>query len=179
MLADSIHDVAVVHGTRVFASARVGWPAPQDPAEAIDEAEHDLALLDGVLAQDPERSVGTARYEAGLSTSDLLRRADLAMYEGKYKGKGTVTTFAPKMQSDALEKSAIQENLSRAIDAGEIYPVFQPIVDAASGALVDVEGLLRWNHPDHGVLQPAEFLELALLLGQGLDDRATMGSGDA
>ena len=114
-------------------------------------------------------SIGVADAETGVEPSELLRRADLAMYEAK-RSQGGVRRWTDTTRSASRTRVELSGEVEQAFDAGEFVLHFQPIVDAATGALIDVEGLLRWNHPEHGVLQPAEFLELV----EGIGRRSTM-----
>ncbi len=140
-----------------------------DPKGAVDETELAERLLGrirqpmrlGQVKWNPSASIGTAVFNGHDTASDLLRHADLAMYEGKYNGKGTVTAFVPKMQSEALEKITIQENLSHAIDNGEIYPVFQPIVDLHTARPIALEALARWEDSSGRKFTPDRFIPLA------------------
>jgi diguanylate cyclase (GGDEF)-like protein len=101
--------------------------------------------------------VATARRPGG----DLLRDADLAMYQAKAQGRGRVVSFDAAMHAAMLAGMAMERDLRHALDAGQLQLVFQPIVDLASGAALAAEALLRWSHPEHGAITPAEFIPIA------------------
>jgi len=107
--------------------------------------------------------VATARQPGG----DLLRDADLAMYQAKAQGRNRVLSFDCEM----LAGIALENDLRRALDADELYLAFQPIVDLETGALRAAEALLRWDHPRNGNVSPGEFIPLAeesgLIVGIG------------
>ncbi|MEO0493966.1 MAG: bifunctional diguanylate cyclase/phosphodiesterase [Actinomycetota bacterium] len=114
-------------------------------------------------------SVGIADADASTDAAELLRRADLAMYEAKRSQAG-VRRWTDTTRSASRARVELSGEVEGAFDEGQFVLHFQPIVDADTGAVVDVEGLLRWNHPTFGVLQPAEFLELV----EGIGRRSTM-----
>ncbi|HEX2040256.1 MAG TPA: EAL domain-containing protein [Acidimicrobiales bacterium] len=93
--------------------------------------------------------------------AELLRNADLAMYRAKGQGKGRFEIYEAGMHAAVVERLALKADLRRAVDAGEFEPHYQPIVDLRTGATVGVEALVRWNHPERGILPPAAFIDLA------------------
>jgi predicted signal transduction protein with EAL and GGDEF domain len=92
---------------------------------------------------------------------DLLRNADLAMYQAKARGKGKHEMFDPAMHATVVERLRLETDLGRAVERREFEVAYQPIVDIASGAVVAVEALVRWRHPDLGLLLPGEFIPAA------------------
>jgi diguanylate cyclase (GGDEF)-like protein len=92
---------------------------------------------------------------------DLLRDADLAMYQAKSAGKDRCETFRPSMHTAVVERLAMEADLQRAVERGELRLDFQPIVALGTGKIAGVEALVRWQHPERGLLQPAEFISLA------------------
>ncbi len=96
---------------------------------------------------------------------ELLRRADLAMFEAKRNGGG-VRIWSDQMERITLDRVRLTGEVDRAFDDGELDLWFQPIVDIRSGAIVGVEGLIRWHHPDHGVLGPDQFLAMMEAVGR-------------
>jgi diguanylate cyclase (GGDEF)-like protein len=96
------------------------------------------------------------------SAEDLLRDADVAMYRAKSDGKGRSVIFEHGMRADILERIQLEADLRAAVEAGDQLVLhYQPIVDVSTGVVVGTEALLRWEHPERGLLQPASFISLA------------------
>ena len=107
-------------------------------------------------------SVGIAVAASGQrSAADLLRDSDAAMYEAKRQGKGRTVRFEPRMHAGAVERLTLRADLERAIAQGELELHYQPVVGLVSGEIGQVEALVRWRHPERGLLAPAEFIGLA------------------
>ncbi len=104
---------------------------------------------------------GSIGIAAGRSRSeDLLRNADLAMYEAKRRGSGH-ESYRPEMHASVLERLALEAELKRTIIAGGLDLRYQPIIELESRRISAVEALVRWDHPARGALSPAEFIPLA------------------
>lgn len=103
-------------------------------------------------------AMGDERYEA---PAEMLRDADVAMYEAKRAGRGTFRVFDRSMHADALEKLALETDLRRAIERGEIYVEYQPLVHIGDGRIAGFEALARWRHPTRGMVPPDVFIKLA------------------
>lgn len=97
----------------------------------------------------------------GDSVDELLRRADLALYEAKAQGRGTTRFFDPKMQREAEERVRLEHDLRQALALNQFKLLYQPLVDANSQEVVGFEALLRWNHPVRGPVSPALFVPVA------------------
>ncbi|HEX4431423.1 MAG TPA: EAL domain-containing protein [Frankiaceae bacterium] len=95
------------------------------------------------------------------AASTLLGNADLAMYQAKAKGKSGYQLFAPAMRTERLSRIELLEQLRGAAGRGELLLEYQPVVDLASGVIDGFEALLRWQHPERGLLLPAAFIPLA------------------
>ena len=107
-------------------------------------------------------SVGIARAESGeASTLELLRDADIAMYEAKRAERGTLRVFETSMYSTALEQAELDRDLRGALDRNELFVVYQPLVDLAARRTIGVEALLRWQHPTRGLILPTVFIPIA------------------
>lgn len=107
-------------------------------------------------------SIGIAISTAGYDNAeDVLRDADTAMYRAKAMGKGRHAFFEPSMREQAVATLHIENALRRAIDREEFVIHYQPIVDLATGEIWGIEALLRWQHPEHGLVTPADFLSVA------------------
>jgi EAL domain-containing protein (putative c-di-GMP-specific phosphodiesterase class I) len=92
---------------------------------------------------------------------ELMRDADVAMYEAKEGGGGRVAVFAPEMRDSIIRRHDLKADLERAIEQRELVVQYQPIVDLTTGQTVSVEALVRWNHPGRGRIPPLEFIPLA------------------
>jgi EAL domain-containing protein (putative c-di-GMP-specific phosphodiesterase class I) len=104
-------------------------------------------------------SIGIALSRAGAETSDdVLRNADTAMYHAKAWGKGCYSVYEPSMHATALARLELEADLQKALQRSEFVMHYQPIVHLDTGRIVAVEALLRWYHPNSGVLGPKEFL---------------------
>ena len=125
----------VLQGMEIVTSASIGI-ALSTPALLADEAPADAAVT-------------------------LLRNADTAMYRAKSRGRGRCELYTEDMRRDARERVALTAELERALAAGELFIVHQPVVSSHTSRVVGTEALLRWRHPLRGVLTPPSFLELA------------------
>ncbi|MCG6882188.1 MAG: EAL domain-containing protein [Silicimonas sp.] len=108
-------------------------------------------------------SVGLAHTDSsdGLSADELLHRVDLALYEAKRSGRGCARLYTAEMLSAHSAFQSLSADIRRGLGAHEFIAHFQPQVHAKSGALVGFEALVRWNHPQHGLLRPDHFLSAA------------------
>ncbi|MDP8991823.1 MAG: EAL domain-containing protein [Actinomycetota bacterium] len=107
-------------------------------------------------------SVGVAMAETStVGAGELLRNADLAMYVAKSRGKGSYEVFHSGMHADLLEQQRREGELRRALRRGELVLHYQPLVELPGGRISGAEALVRWDHPDHGLVPPGEFLPLA------------------
>jgi diguanylate cyclase (GGDEF)-like protein len=105
-------------------------------------------------------SVGIA-LGAPASADELLRTADVALYEAKARGRDGYAMFEPGMEGTARERMTLEMDLSEALEYGQLFLVYQPIVDLDSGEPIGLEALLRWRHPTRGVVSPEEFIPIA------------------
>jgi EAL domain-containing protein (putative c-di-GMP-specific phosphodiesterase class I) len=96
----------------------------------------------------------------GTAAEELLRQADLALYQAKAAAKGRAVIFEVGMSERALERLAMQVDLQRALQRGEFRVYYQPTVRLDSGRHTGMEALLRWQHPTRGLIAPREFLEV-------------------
>jgi len=107
-------------------------------------------------------SIGIAVYPVhGESIDELLRHADIAMYQIKGQGKNGHAFYDPSMQDVSHQKIALEQSLRRALENEELEMYYQPQIDAISGRIVGAEALMRWNHPTRGIVSPGEFLPFA------------------
>lgn len=106
-------------------------------------------------------SIGVAMFGGPDSDQDeLLKQADLAMYQAKADGRNTVRFFNPLMQAQVSARTALEKDLHRALDARQFLLYYQPQVDE-HGQTVGVEALVRWQHPVRGLVSPGEFIPIA------------------
>ncbi|HEX7214148.1 MAG TPA: EAL domain-containing protein, partial [Methylomirabilota bacterium] len=107
-------------------------------------------------------SIGIAMSTAKRMTpEDILRDADLAMYHAKGKGKARYEVFDKSMNAPAQERMDLELDLRNAVTRGEFTLHYQPVVDLPSGRITEVEALVRWRHPQRGLLFPADFVGLS------------------
>jgi diguanylate cyclase (GGDEF)-like protein len=125
-------------------------------AEALLAALHEPIDLDGMRIS-VEASGGIAVAPSSGGMAELLRRADVAMYQAKRTGRRTAT-FAPARDTADVGRLALGGDLPRAVADHEFTVNFQPIVDLGTGEVVAAESLARWQHPTHGTIDPLRFL---------------------
>jgi diguanylate cyclase (GGDEF)-like protein/PAS domain S-box-containing protein len=107
-------------------------------------------------------SIGIAMYpDDGSSIEELVRHADLAMYYVKAQGKNGHSFYDGSMVDASHQKLVVEQDLHRALERGELEMYYQPQVDVSTGRIVAAEALMRWNHPERGLLTPSEFLPFA------------------
>ena len=111
-------------------------------------------------------SIGIAVAEARRARSptareELLRNADVAMYMAKENGKGRYQVFEPAMHDTALKRLELKADLQRALEHGEFVLHYQPVIELESGRISGVEALIRWKHPERGMVPPLDFIPLA------------------
>jgi diguanylate cyclase (GGDEF)-like protein len=98
--------------------------------------------------------------ELPTTPADVMRDADAAMRAAKRRGKGRYELFDATMRGRALDRIELETDLRRALETEEIVPYFQPIVDVQTGNIHGVEALVRWQHPQRGLISPGEFLPI-------------------
>jgi diguanylate cyclase (GGDEF)-like protein len=101
----------------------------------------------------------------GLRPDRLLRNADLALYRAKGDGRGTFRFFEPAMDLQMQTRRIMERDLRKALPAGEFELYYQPVVNLKSSEISGFEALIRWNHPDKGIVSPAAFIPLAEEIG--------------
>jgi diguanylate cyclase (GGDEF)-like protein len=114
-----------------------------------------------------DATIGIALYPQDARTQDeLIRAADMAMYEGKKEGGGRVKLFDPLLAQEVADRHMMEQALRDAIDNGDLSLVFQPIVASETGRCEALEALLRWAHPVLGPINPSVFIPVAEQSGQ-------------
>jgi diguanylate cyclase (GGDEF)-like protein len=107
-------------------------------------------------------SVGISAYpDDGQDAQTLLKAADIAMYRAKEAGKNNFQYYSPQMNVHSFERLTMEANLRRALERGEFLLHYQPKIDLRSGSIAGAEALIRWQHPDMGLVSPMQFIPLA------------------
>ncbi|MDA8383347.1 MAG: diguanylate cyclase [Betaproteobacteria bacterium] len=107
-------------------------------------------------------SIGIAVYpDDGATLDALIKNADIAMYQAKGSGRNNHQFYAAQMSDSLSDRLALESDMRRAIEADEFEVFYQPLINVASGEMVAAEALIRWRHPQRGILLPNEFIPLA------------------
>ncbi|MEN0037771.1 MAG: EAL domain-containing protein [Cellvibrio sp.] len=123
-------------------------------------------ILVGSFENSISSSIGIATYpEAGETAVDLLKAADMAMYRAKQDGRNNFQFFSSTMQAQLQERVRLEKELRALIPTDHFVLFYQPIVDAHTFEICGAEGLIRWDHPERGILPPSEFITLAEEIG--------------
>jgi diguanylate cyclase (GGDEF)-like protein len=151
--------------------ARLGGDEFAVVLEGVSEAREVLPVIERIIDSlgevttiggheiNSSTSVGIAMFpENGSNLSELLRAADLAMYQAKSSGRGRYQFFADAMQEEAQSRHALEWALRRAVERGEFQLVYQPQICLRTGMVIGVEALLRWMNPTRGLLTPYHFI---------------------
>lgn len=121
-------------------------------AEPFSVAGHEVTIT---------ASIGVAAVEPSIDAGELIRRGDVAMYFAKRTGKARMAEFEPVMDDATRGRLGLEADLRHAVDGDELRLHYQPLLATASGEVVAVEALLRWEHPKMGLLPPGAFVGLA------------------
>ncbi|WP_338507803.1 EAL domain-containing protein [Pseudomonas poae] len=166
-----------LEGSRTQVSRQV-----QDLAETLRRLLSEPMFLDGHRLQ-VTPSIGVALIpDHGSTPTDLLKRADIALYRAKDSGRNTTQMFHNSMQKAASERLRMETDLRLALARGEFSMHYQPQVDARGNRIVGAEALVRWQHPQLGAQSPAEFIKvledsgLILEVGTWILDEACAGA---
>lgn len=107
-------------------------------------------------------SIGIAMYpEDAADAESLIKHADMAMFEAKAKGKNAISRYHKELTYRSLERIKLESDLYKAIENQELALVYQPRMDARTGEIVGLEALIRWHHPELGLVAPDKFIPLA------------------
>jgi len=139
---------------------------PADTTEPVEVAQRLLATLQAPFEGGGKdlfvrASVGVAISTARQTGEELLRNADISMYTAKRNGKNRIEVFEPSMHAAAQAHLDLKGDLERALVRGEFVVLYQPVMHLESRDVVGVEALLRWHHPERGVVGPTEFIPIA------------------
>jgi diguanylate cyclase (GGDEF)-like protein/PAS domain S-box-containing protein len=141
--------------------------------QAVDVADRIMQSLEAPFPLEGKEvfvraSIGIAVAEDGESedngegaVEEILRNADVAMYMAKENGKGRYQVFEPAMHETALKRLELKADLQRAVEHGEFILHYQPVIELETGRISGVEALIRWIHPERGMVPPLDFIPLA------------------
>ncbi len=161
-------DLVVRLGGDEFAILQVG---AQQPVSAEVLAERVVEELGHPHDIDGHRvvvgtSIGIAMASASLSAADMLiKSADIALYRAKAEGRGRFRVFESVMDTEVQARHAIEADLREALGRSELEVFYQPLINLAQNRICGFEALLRWRHPDRGMISPAIFIPIAEELG--------------
>ncbi|HEV7678059.1 MAG TPA: EAL domain-containing protein [Candidatus Dormibacteraeota bacterium] len=156
-------DTAARLGGDEFAVLIEDSRSPDDAVRVAQRIEEALATPFSLETQEVTIGASIGVVWAGQTHADaeeLLRNADIAMYRAKASGGG-FELFERSMQVAVEERHGMKADLQRAMEQGGLTPHYQPVVNLTTGKITGVEALLRWEHPERGLLSPAEFVPLA------------------
>ena len=129
--------------------------------------QHNRSITLGAQEVVVTLSIGISVFPTdGSDFETLSKSADMAMYQAKLAGRNTWRQFKPDMQARSSRTLMLENSLRQAMDKGQLELVYQPQVSLANGELLGLEALLRWRHPDLGMVSPTEFIPLAETSGQ-------------
>ncbi|OGR34727.1 MAG: hypothetical protein A2051_04600 [Desulfovibrionales bacterium GWA2_65_9] len=138
--------------------------SPAQVMQTIKRIRKSLAVSIGIGNQNfqIEASFGVAYAPVpGNQPEDLLRNANIALHGAKQRGRNLVVVYRPKMHKTAIQTMSLQSDMRRGLDAGEFFLVYQPLVCLETNRLSGFEALMRWEHPQRGLIRPVEFIPLA------------------
>ncbi|HEV8195817.1 MAG TPA: EAL domain-containing protein [Gemmatimonadales bacterium] len=141
-------------------------PDITDPQDAVRVARRLLEAFRQPLRLGTQEvfvttSMGVAIYPFdGADTEELLKSADVAMYHAKEQGRNTYQLYSSSMNTEAMARMQLESQLRKAVESGEFTIWYQPIIDLASGKPTGAEALVRWAHPERGLVSPGEFISL-------------------
>jgi diguanylate cyclase (GGDEF)-like protein/PAS domain S-box-containing protein len=157
-------DTVSRHGGDEFVILLANERRPQDAALAAEKILIALSTPFLIDAQElhTSTSIGISVYPLdGTDAADLIKNADTAMYHAKERGRNNYQFFREDMNARAMERQLVESNLRRALERGEFTLHYQPKVDLQTDRITGVEALLRWEHPEWGLVMPERFISIA------------------
>ena len=175
---DSRHHVAARIGGDEFVVVLEGVHDAASVTLIAERLLSDLAepYVIGSVPLHSSASIGVVRYQVGsapaalpletdadveAAAEEMLRNADTAMYEAKRAGRGRWVSFDDSMHERVVRALAVETDLRRALTHDELFVVYQPVLDLATRRMVSVEALVRWRHPERGLVSPIDFIGVA------------------
>jgi diguanylate cyclase (GGDEF)-like protein len=175
---DSRHHVAARIGGDEFVVVLEGVHDAASVTLIAERLLSDLAepYVIGSVPLHSSASIGVVRYQVGsapaalpletdadveAAAEEMLRNADTAMYEAKRAGRGRWVSFDDSMHERVVRALAVETDLRRALTHDELFVVYQPVLDLPTRRMVSVEALVRWRHPERGLVSPIDFIGVA------------------
>lgn len=162
------HDLIARVGGDEFGVLQAGT---MQPADAVDLAQRIITALEEPFDVDHQpvvvgATIGIALIpQDGREPDDVLKSADLALYRTKEEGRGHYRLYEPEMTAAMLNRRSLEVELRRAIVGGELDVFYQPVVAVPSREVLGYEALMRWRHPERGMISPDTFIPLAEEVG--------------
>ena len=145
--------VLLAHVNRPEDAARVAERIAESIRQPYRIGENDVSVT---------TTIGISVYPAdGRDAETMMKHADVAMYHAKEQGRNGFQFYSRGIHEQALARFSMESELKVALEQGQLSLVYQPKIDLAMGSVVGVEALLRWEHPEKGMVSPAEFIPLA------------------
>jgi diguanylate cyclase (GGDEF)-like protein/PAS domain S-box-containing protein len=157
-------DTVSRHGGDEFVILLANERHPEDAALTADKILHAISVPFVIDGQElhTSTSIGISVFPLdGTDAAALIKNADTAMYHAKERGRNNYQFFRHDMNTRAMERQRIESNLRRALERGEFTLHYQPKVDLGNGRITGVEALLRWEHPEWGLVLPERFISIA------------------
>jgi diguanylate cyclase (GGDEF)-like protein/PAS domain S-box-containing protein len=173
-------DTIARHGGDEFVVFCEDVPSEHDALAMVDRLVHALDAPFDLAGQSQHTtaSIGIAFGDGKTQPDAMIRNADAAMYRAKERGRARFELFDDEMRLRSISWLQTESELRRALQNGELHNLYQPIVSPRSGEIVGFEALVRWQHPERGVVSPADFIPVAeqsgliVPLGNGVLERA-------
>ena len=158
------HDIAARFGGDEFVVLLNNLKSYDEAILAGNRLLHEFAKPHHLMGHDvfSTASIGLVTNESGYDSPEaMLRDADAAMYQAKEAGKARLVVFDQEMHDQALKRLQLEADLREALKKEQFHLVYQPIISLEAGELHGFEALIRWVHPEHGFVSPAEFIPIA------------------
>lgn len=143
----------------------------QKESESWEEARHLIRLIERPIQVGPREltlsaSIGIVKYpNNGVQGIDLLKKGDIALYKAKDRGRGQAIHYIDTMETDVKHLMEMKDNINAAVEQDEFILYYQPQFNASSMSIEGMEGLIRWNSPENGLVFPDRFISIAERLG--------------